>query len=319
MLSFELLISMVAIHILLLGIRRLDCFKSSLPISNKMCGHLLRNNVEYYLCGLEIGGPIFFARKHPKYRAITLLFRLLFLIAPDELQTPLKEIVGISNTADPTRGEGADFILEGINQGVKNLLPNGVSSEQNWMLAARNYRHVTKMRGNVFARLGYRDPTLFPEDKIKTHDQYQERISVVKKTFGDYLNKPSVPRTIQSLSGTALSSSMKMFQKSASESLHQFVDNIIKNNLSFHEIASAKSDIVPITREEETFFNSWESKTVVEIESHIDRTINDISEIEIKTSMRGLYKEHRKNNKRKDGLIEFVHKLPKLESDLRKS
>ena len=42
--------------------------------------------------------------------------------------------------------------LQGVNQGVRNLLPNGVSTEKNWTIAGRNYRHVMKMKSSVFSR-----------------------------------------------------------------------------------------------------------------------------------------------------------------------
>ena len=73
---------------------------------------------------------------------------------------------------------------------------------------------------------------------------------------------------------------------------------------------------MPITEEEEKFYSSFESKTVVELEQYIKETINNIPNSEVKLNIENVYKQQRKNNKRKQYLVDFCNKLPKLQLDV---
>ena len=94
------------------------------------------------------------------------------------------------------------------------------------------------------ARLELKDPSLYPEDKIKERDHYQERISIVKKVFGGHFSNPYVKKPLVSLSMTPLSKKLKFFKSQASDSMSLFIDEIITKKSSFYEIASAKSQVV---------------------------------------------------------------------------
>ena len=109
---------------------------------------------------------------------------------------------------------------------------------------------------------------------------------------------------------------MNAFQKSASQSLSTFIDNVVAKKLSMYEIASAKNTIVPITKEEEMFYSSFESKTVLELEEYVEETIKNIPNSEVQLNIKNIYKQERKNNKRKHILVEFCNKLPKLQLDV---
>lgn len=130
------------------------------------------------------------------------------------------------------------------------------------------------------------------------------------------MKTPTIGKTLQSLGGKPLSTSMREFQKSASQSLFTFIDEVVDKKLSMYELAYAKNPIVPITEEEEQFYSSFESKTVVELEEYVKETINNIPNSEVKVNIENIYKQERKNNKRKHVLVDFCNKLPKLQLDV---
>lgn len=48
------------------------------------------------------------------------------------------------------RCEGGDYVTENENRSLKNHLPPGVPTSENWVMASRCHRTLKKIRKNVF-------------------------------------------------------------------------------------------------------------------------------------------------------------------------
>lgn len=125
----------------------LKCFRSGIR----------NNNSEFMLAGRQAFALVMFIGRHPIYQNIICNDVAIRVTAPPLVSEYIDKHEAFSVSGGPFRNEGGNYVTGNKNRTLKNHLPPGVPTFDNWVTASRCHGPLKSLREKIFKMAGMSD------------------------------------------------------------------------------------------------------------------------------------------------------------------
>lgn len=227
-----------------------------------------KNNSKFMLAGRQAVAPLMFIGKHRIYQHIIVRDLQIRSTAPDDVLNYIEKNESCSVSGGCTRGEGGDYIMEHNNRVLKEHLPPGVPSIDDWVTTSRSDKPLKQVTQSVLDNFGLKDPSDEHGSTFNHDKEVQMFRTVIRKS--NLLENPHLEESLKSLDGQELHPDLVNCMTVAYQNFYKYVN---------HGKDAELSPVFIILSDEEVFndVNSWTNNTIVVETQKLISEFNDES------------------------------------------